>query len=107
MLHGADDLMIKDLVKSRDQAKETYRATLAELAKLEGKLPDQVADLPVRDLLQVSSFSRQAHTGAMEFVRQIAHKVTVLHEGMLLCEGSMEEVQNDARVIEKYLGRGK
>ncbi|HHT9123604.1 MAG TPA: urea ABC transporter ATP-binding protein UrtD [Candidatus Wunengus sp. YC63] len=43
----------------------------------------------------------------MEFVRQIAHKVTVLHEGMLLCEGSMEEVQNDARVIEKYLGRGK
>lgn len=43
----------------------------------------------------------------MEFVRQIAHKVTVLHEGMLLCEGSMDEVQNDARVIEKYLGRGK
>lgn len=43
----------------------------------------------------------------MEFVRQIAHKVTVLHEGMLLCEGSMEEVQNDSRVIEKYLGRGK
>ncbi len=43
----------------------------------------------------------------MEFVRQIAHKVTVLHEGMILCEGSMEEVQNDSRVIEKYLGRGE
>lgn len=40
----------------------------------------------------------------MEFVRQIARKVTVLHQGSLLCEGSMEEVQNDPRVIEVYLG---
>ncbi len=40
----------------------------------------------------------------MEFVRQIARKVTVLHEGSLLCEGSMEEVQNNPRVIEVYLG---
>ena len=41
----------------------------------------------------------------MEFVRQFAHKVTVLHEGSVLCEGTMEQVQNDARVIEVYLGR--
>ncbi|HIK32312.1 MAG TPA: urea ABC transporter ATP-binding protein UrtD [Oscillatoriales cyanobacterium M59_W2019_021] len=40
----------------------------------------------------------------MEFVRQIARKVTVLHQGSILCEGSMEEVQNDPRVIEVYLG---
>lgn len=41
----------------------------------------------------------------MEFVRQIAKdKVTVLHQGSLLCEGKMEEVQNDPRVIEVYLG---
>ncbi|MGF1514306.1 MAG: urea ABC transporter ATP-binding protein UrtD [Elainellaceae cyanobacterium] len=40
----------------------------------------------------------------MEFVRQIARQVTVLHEGSLLCEGSMAEVQNDPRVIEVYLG---
>ena len=41
----------------------------------------------------------------MEFVRQIAtDKVTVLHQGALLCEGKMEEVQNDSRVIEVYLG---
>ena len=40
----------------------------------------------------------------MEFVRQIARKVTVLHEGKVLVEGSMEEVQNDPRVIECYLG---
>ncbi|GAB4524888.1 MAG: urea ABC transporter ATP-binding protein UrtD [Pleurocapsa sp.] len=41
----------------------------------------------------------------MEFVRQIANdKVTVLHQGSVLCEGTMNEVQNDPRVIEVYLG---
>ncbi|MFT5087369.1 MAG: urea transport system ATP-binding protein [Candidatus Latescibacterota bacterium] len=40
----------------------------------------------------------------MEFVRQIARKVTVLHEGRILMEGAMDEVQNDPRVIECYLG---
>ena len=40
----------------------------------------------------------------MEFVRQIARKVTVLHEGRILVEGPMEAVQNDPRVIECYLG---
>ncbi len=41
----------------------------------------------------------------MEFVRQIARKVTVLHEGSVLCEGTMDEVQANPRVIEVYLGR--
>ncbi|MEH2166400.1 MAG: urea ABC transporter ATP-binding protein UrtD [Nostoc sp.] len=41
----------------------------------------------------------------MEFVRQIAKKVTVLHEGSVLCEGNFEDVQNDSRVIEVYLGK--
>lgn len=41
----------------------------------------------------------------MEFVRQIARKVTVLHEGTVLCEGTIQEVQNDPRVIEVYLGQ--
>ena len=40
----------------------------------------------------------------MEFVRQIARIVTVLHEGKVLVEGPMEQVQNDPRVIECYLG---
>jgi urea transport system ATP-binding protein len=42
----------------------------------------------------------------MEFVRQTAQKVTVLHEGAVLCEGSVDRVQQDPRVIEVYLGRG-
>jgi urea transport system ATP-binding protein len=40
----------------------------------------------------------------MEFVRQIARKVTVLHEGSVLAEGTMDKVQADPRVIEVYLG---
>ena len=40
----------------------------------------------------------------MEFVRQIAERVTVLHQGSVLCEGTMDEVQNDPRVREVYLG---
>jgi urea transport system ATP-binding protein len=46
----------------------------------------------------------------MEFVRQIArrgHKVTVLHEGGVLSEGPLEQVQADARVVEAYLGRSR
>ena len=41
----------------------------------------------------------------MEFVRKIAHKVTVLHEGSVLAEGSLEQVQANDRVVEVYLGR--
>jgi len=41
----------------------------------------------------------------MEFVRQIARKVTVLHQGTVLCEGPVEQVQSDPRVLEVYLGR--
>ena len=40
----------------------------------------------------------------MEFVRKIAHRVTVLHQGKVLSEGSMDQVQNDPKVIETYLG---
>jgi len=40
----------------------------------------------------------------MEFVKQIAHKVTVMHQGKILAEGSMEQVQADPKVIDVYLG---
>lgn len=40
----------------------------------------------------------------MDFVRSIAKKVTVLHQGSVLAEGSMDEVQNNPRVVEVYLG---
>ena len=40
----------------------------------------------------------------MKFVEDIAHKVTVLHQGQILSEGTMEHVKNDPKVIEVYLG---
>jgi urea transport system ATP-binding protein len=41
----------------------------------------------------------------MEFIRDLQAPVTVLHEGHVLCEGSMDQVQSDSRVIEVYLGQ--
>jgi urea transport system ATP-binding protein len=40
----------------------------------------------------------------MDFVRSIANVVTVLHEGSVLCEGTIDHVQKDPKVIEVYLG---
>ncbi len=41
----------------------------------------------------------------MEFVRALDCRVTVLHEGAVLAEGSLANVQQDERVVEVYLGR--
>ncbi len=40
----------------------------------------------------------------MGFVRSIARKVTVLHQGSVLAEGTMDQVSNDPEVIKVYLG---
>jgi len=40
----------------------------------------------------------------MAFVKEIAHKVTVMHQGKILAQGSMEQVQADPKVIDVYLG---
>jgi urea transport system ATP-binding protein len=43
----------------------------------------------------------------MHIVRQIAQRVTVLHQGQLLMEGPLSEVVADERVQQVYLGKGK
>ena len=40
----------------------------------------------------------------MAFVRKIARKVTVLHQGSVLAEGSLDAIQRNPKVIEVYLG---
>jgi len=42
----------------------------------------------------------------MAFVRSIARKVTVLHEGHVLAEGTMDQIQANPKVVEVYLGEG-
>jgi urea transport system ATP-binding protein len=75
-------------------------------------LDEPVAGMSVKDREQTAellgSLARQRSVIVvehdMEFVKRIAHKVTVLHQGKLLAEGSMDTVQSDAKVIEVYLG---
>lgn len=90
-----------------------------EIAMLVAQDPDLLlVDEPVAGL----SDEETAHTAAllkdlsgshtvlviehdMDFIRDLQAPVTVLHEGHVLCEGSMEQVQADSRVIDVYLGR--
>ena len=75
-------------------------------------LDEPVAGMSVKEREQTAELLKKICNGRsvlviehdMEFVARIAHKVTVLHQGKILAEGSMEKVQNDPRVIEVYLG---
>ena len=42
----------------------------------------------------------------MEFIRRLDSNVTVLNQGSVLCEGTMDQIQNNPEVIEVYLGKG-
>ena len=71
------------------------------VAGMSAKERDQTADL----LNKISSNrSVLVIEHDMEFVKKIAHKVTVLHQGKILAEGPMDAVQEDEKVIEVYLG---
>jgi urea transport system ATP-binding protein len=63
---------------------------------------EQTAEL-LRDINRTRSLVVVEHD--MAFVRALGVKVTVLHEGSVLAEGSIDEIQDDPRVIEVYLGR--
>lgn len=71
------------------------------VAGMSAKERDQTADLLNR-ICKNRSVVVIEHD--MEFVKKIAHKVTVLHQGKILAEGTMEKVQKDEKVIEVYLG---
>ncbi|MFA6904169.1 MAG: urea ABC transporter ATP-binding protein UrtD [Gallionellaceae bacterium] len=71
------------------------------VAGMSAKERDQTADLLNR-ICKNRSVVVIEHD--MEFVKKIAHKVTVLHQGKILAEGTMDNVQKDEKVIEVYLG---
>ena len=75
-------------------------------------LDEPVAGMTARERELTAELLKQVARGRamvviehdMGFVRSIAHTVTVLHQGKVLAEGPMEQVQADPRVIDVYLG---
>lgn len=75
-------------------------------------LDEPVAGMSVSERAQTAELLNRISQGRsvlviehdMEFVKSIAHKVTVLHQGKVLAEGSMDAVQKNPKVIEVYLG---
>lgn len=75
-------------------------------------LDEPVAGMSVRERKETAELLKRISANRsvvviehdMEFVREIAHRVTVLHQGKVLAEGSMDHVQSDPQVIEAYLG---
>ena len=75
-------------------------------------LDEPVAGMSVRERTETATLIREISKDRsviviehdMEFVREIADRVTVMHLGKILAEGSMEKVSNDPKVIEVYIG---
>ena len=75
-------------------------------------LDEPVAGMSPREREQTGELLQRISVGKsvvviehdMDFVKRIAHKVTVLHQGKVLSEGTAAEVQADPRVIDVYLG---
>lgn len=75
-------------------------------------LDEPVAGMSAREREQTAELLQRISKGRsmvviehdMAFVKLIAHKVTVLHQGKKLAEGTMDQVQADERVIDVYLG---
>ncbi len=75
-------------------------------------LDEPVAGMSVREREQTAELLRRICQGRsavviehdMKFVRRIADKVTVMHQGRILAEGDMDTIENDPKVIEVYLG---
>ena len=91
-----------------------------EIAMLVGQKPDlMLVDEPVAGLTDeetdltadlLKSLSGEENTVVvidhdMEFIRRLDSNVSVLNQGTVLCEGSMETIQKDKKVIDVYLGR--
>ena len=73
----------------------------------DGMTQDEVvrtADI-IREINQSATMIVVEHD--MQFIRMIAQKVTVFHQGQILVEGNMDEISSDHRVREVYLGHRK
>jgi urea transport system ATP-binding protein len=75
-------------------------------------LDEPVAGMSAREREQTADLLKRICVGRsvvviehdMNFVREIAHKVTVMHQGKVLAEGPMKDIETNEKVIEVYLG---
>ena len=114
----AEEIMLKDHLRMKSGKLSHGQKQWLEIGMLLMQdsdlmlLDEPVAGMSPREREETAELLKRIANGKslvviehdMDFVRSIANKVTVLHQGRLLSEGSVEEVQNDPRVIEVYLG---
>ena len=114
----ATEIFLSDLLDEKAELLSHGQKQWLEIGMLLMQNPDllmldePVAGMSVSERLQTAELLKRISQGRsvlviehdMEFVKSIAHKVTVLHQGKVLAEGSMEAVQNNPKVIEVYLG---
>ena len=111
-IYLADELKVKAGVLSHGQ-KQWLEIGMLLMQEPELLLLDEpVAGMSAREREATAELLKRIAVGRslvviehdMGFVGSIAHRVTVLHQGRLLAEGSMDAVQRDERVIDVYLG---
>lgn len=114
----AQQIMLVDHLKTKSGKLSHGQKQWLEIGMLLTQGPDlllldePVAGMSPREREQTAELLQQIALGKslvviehdMDFVKSIANKVTVLHRGQLLSEGTVDQVQSDPRVIEVYLG---
>ena len=114
----ADTIMLKDMLDEKASLLSHGQKQWLEIGMLliaDHKLimlDEPVAGMSVRERELTANLLAEICKGRsvmvvehdMNFVRQIAHRVTVLHQGKVLAEGPMSEIENDQRVIDVYIG---
>src|SRR6201747_1213512 len=114
----AQTIFLKDQLKERAEFLSHGQKQWLEIGMLLIQDPEllmldePVAGMSVGERIKTAELLNQIIKGRsvlviehdMKFVEDIAHRVTVLHQGKVLSEGSMERVKNDPKVIEVYLG---
>ena len=107
------------LMRDKDRSTTNFRQLLNEIGMLLAQDPKLLlVDEPVAGMTDVETETtahvlrevNRSHSVVvvehdMSFVRALGVKVTVLHEGSMLAEGSLDQVSADQRVVEVYLGR--
>jgi len=99
--HGQKQWLEIGMLLMQDQRLLLLDEPVAGLTDAETKATSEL----ILDLARDGKHSIVVVEHDMEFVKSLGAKVTVLHEGAVLAEGSIDAVQNDPRVIEVYLGR--